>query len=100
MMCAARLRRLGVRALIIDKNPTIAHVWRNRYVACMCEPDRLHKCVSRYPNLTTQTTAHHCSSRWKSHVRHSPRLRATGTSGLPAFPVGSFRRTQNMLLTP
>ncbi|KAH9842772.1 uncharacterized protein C8Q71DRAFT_220125 [Rhodofomes roseus] len=44
MMCAARLRKLGVRALIIDKNPTVAHVWRNRY-----------------PNLTTQTSAHHCS---------------------------------------
>ncbi|KZT68978.1 FAD/NAD(P)-binding domain-containing protein [Daedalea quercina L-15889] len=44
MMCAVRLRQLGVRALIIDKNPTVGHVWRNRY-----------------PNLTTQTTAHHCS---------------------------------------
>ncbi|KAH9934752.1 uncharacterized protein B0H18DRAFT_978051 [Fomitopsis serialis] len=44
MMSAARLRKLGIRALVIDKNPTLAHVWRNRY-----------------PNLTTQTTAHHCS---------------------------------------
>ncbi|KIK35475.1 hypothetical protein CY34DRAFT_782205 [Suillus luteus UH-Slu-Lm8-n1] len=45
LMTAARLRRLGIRALIIEKNAHVGDSWRQRY-----------------PNLTLHTPADHSSS--------------------------------------
>ncbi|KZT03130.1 FAD/NAD(P)-binding domain-containing protein [Laetiporus sulphureus 93-53] len=44
LMCAARLGRLGIRALVVEKSGRVGDVWRKRY-----------------PNLTLHTSAHHCS---------------------------------------
>jgi cation diffusion facilitator CzcD-associated flavoprotein CzcO len=44
LMCAARLRRLGIRALIIEKNARVGDCWRQRY-----------------PNLTLHTPAYQSS---------------------------------------
>jgi len=39
IMLAARLRRLGVSALVIDRNPRPGDVWRNRYkTLCLHDP--------------------------------------------------------------
>ncbi|EMD35756.1 hypothetical protein CERSUDRAFT_84853 [Gelatoporia subvermispora B] len=44
LMCAARLSRMGVHALVIERSPRVGDVWRERY-----------------PNLTLHTSAHHSS---------------------------------------
>ncbi|KAJ7235360.1 FAD/NAD(P)-binding domain-containing protein [Mycena rebaudengoi] len=44
LMCAARLGRMGIRSLVIEKTKRVGDVWRRRY-----------------PNLLLHTTAHHCS---------------------------------------
>ena len=31
-MCAARMGRMGIRALLVEKLPRVGDVWRNRYV--------------------------------------------------------------------
>ncbi|KAG2118656.1 FAD/NAD(P)-binding domain-containing protein [Suillus discolor] len=55
LMAAARLRRLGIRALVIDKNARVGDSWRQRY-----------------PNLTLHTPAYQSSMLYSPYPTNFP----------------------------
>ncbi|EIW83649.1 FAD/NAD(P)-binding domain-containing protein [Coniophora puteana RWD-64-598 SS2] len=55
LMAAARFRRMGIRALIIEKTPRIGDVWRNRY-----------------GTLTLHLPAHYSSFLYQSYPKNFP----------------------------
>ncbi|KAJ7052247.1 FAD/NAD(P)-binding domain-containing protein [Mycena amicta] len=66
LMCAARLGRMGVRTLVIEKTARVGDVWRNRY-----------------PNLSLHTPAYH------SYMLYHP-WPTTFPKFLPKQKIGDF----------
>ncbi|EIW80574.1 FAD/NAD(P)-binding domain-containing protein [Coniophora puteana RWD-64-598 SS2] len=56
LMVAARFRRMGIRALVIEKTPRVGDVWRNRY-----------------PTLTLHLAAHFSSFLYQSYPTNFPK---------------------------
>ncbi|KAJ7622197.1 FAD/NAD(P)-binding domain-containing protein [Roridomyces roridus] len=73
LMCAARLGRMGIRALVVEKTPRVGDVWRKRY-----------------PNLSLHISAYSCSVLYQSWPKTYPRFLPKGKIAdfLEAYAVG------------